>query len=50
MPTIPFIGSLFTSSNSNNMSYPVQKHDDEWRAVLNKGMRSTPSHFVPRSV
>ncbi|KAI4134544.1 MAG: hypothetical protein LQ347_001419 [Umbilicaria vellea] len=36
MPTIPFIGSLFTSSNSNNMSYPLQKDDDEWRAVLNK--------------
>ncbi|KAA6413249.1 MAG: methionine-R-sulfoxide reductase [Lasallia pustulata] len=36
MPTIPFIGALFSSSNSNNMSYPVQKGDDEWRAVLNK--------------
>ena len=45
MPTIPFIGSLFTSSNSNNMSYPVEKNDDEWRAVLNKGMRYFATSF-----
>jgi hypothetical protein len=37
---IPFIGGLFSSkasAESNKMSYPVQKSDDEWRAVLNKG-------------
>ncbi|POS78278.1 hypothetical protein DHEL01_v203335 [Diaporthe helianthi] len=35
---IPLIGSLFSSkaSDSSQMSYPVQKTDDEWRAVLNK--------------
>jgi len=37
MPTIPFLGSLFSSSSSSqNMSYPVQKSNDEWQAVLNK--------------
>lgn len=38
MPTIPFFHSLFGRSitNSSKMSYPVQKTDDEWRAVLNK--------------
>lgn len=39
MPTIPFFGSLFSSSSSSNkMSYPVQKSDQEWQAVLSKGM------------
>lgn len=35
---IPLIGGLFSSkaSDSSKMSYPVQKSDDEWRAVLNK--------------
>ncbi|BCR92665.1 peptide-methionine (R)-S-oxide reductase [Aspergillus chevalieri] len=37
-PTVPFIGSLFSSSaraeSSDNMSYPDQRSDDEWRAVL----------------
>ncbi|KUI69220.1 Peptide methionine sulfoxide reductase B2, chloroplastic [Cytospora mali] len=36
---IPLIGGLFSSkasADSNKMSYPVQKSDDEWRAVLNK--------------
>jgi len=38
MPTIPFLGSLFSSSSSTpKMSYPLQKSDDEWRAVLSKG-------------
>ncbi|KAK6222739.1 Peptide methionine sulfoxide reductase B5 [Pestalotiopsis sp. IQ-011] len=36
MPTIPFFGSLFSSSSSSKMSYPDQRTDDEWRAVLNK--------------
>ncbi|KAF2423412.1 methionine-R-sulfoxide reductase-like protein SelR [Tothia fuscella] len=33
---IPFFGSLFSSSSSRNMSYPLQKSDDEWQAVLSK--------------
>jgi len=42
MPTIPFLSSLFsTSSSKPKMSYPVQKSDDEWQAVLSKG--SPPS-------
>ncbi|KKY15668.1 putative methionine-r-sulfoxide reductase [Diplodia seriata] len=34
MPTIPFLGSLFSTSSRNTMSYPLQKSDEEWRAVL----------------
>ena len=38
MPTIPFFGSLFSSSSSKDMkNYPVQKSDAEWRAVLSPG-------------
>ena len=37
MPSFPFLSSLFSSSNSRNMSYPVEKSEDEWQAVLNKG-------------
>jgi hypothetical protein len=39
MPTIPFLSNLFSSSSTStsNMSYPVQKSNDEWQAVLNKG-------------
>lgn len=42
MPTIPgFISALFsTSSSKPKMSYPVEKSDDEWRAVLSKGAYS----------
>ncbi|KAF2802486.1 SelR-domain-containing protein [Mytilinidion resinicola] len=38
MPTIPFIGSLFSSSSKPKMSdsYPVQKNEGEWQAQLNK--------------
>lgn len=37
MPSIPFLGSFFSSSSKqDNMSYPEQRSDDEWRAVLNK--------------
>ncbi|KAH8684769.1 methionine-R-sulfoxide reductase-like protein SelR [Tricladium varicosporioides] len=36
MPTIPFLGSFFSTSSSSKMSYPLQKSDDEWKAVLNK--------------
>ncbi|CZS96738.1 hypothetical protein WAI453_010135 [Rhynchosporium graminicola] len=37
-PTLPFISTFFgtSSSNRSSMSHPVQKTDDEWRAVLNK--------------
>jgi len=42
MPTFPFLSSLFSSSSSSsNMSYPVQKSDDEWQAVLSKGTYPT---------
>ncbi|OJD33912.1 methionine-r-sulfoxide reductase [Diplodia corticola] len=34
MPTIPFLGSLFSTSSRSTMSYPLQKSDEEWRAVL----------------
>jgi peptide-methionine (R)-S-oxide reductase len=44
MPTIPFLGSLFSSSDSSKMSFPVEKSNDEWRAVLNKGMSSPSFH------
>lgn len=38
MPTIPFLGSLFSSSSSSaNMTYPDQRTEQEWQAVLNKG-------------
>lgn len=46
MPTIPFLGSLFSTSSSNNMSYPVQKTDDEWQAVLSKGMPRLSHHDI----
>lgn len=49
MPTIPFLSSFFgTSSSSQTMSYPVQKSDDEWQAVLNPGTFSNP--FAPSSL
>ncbi|KAI9151824.1 Methionine sulfoxide reductase B [Paramyrothecium foliicola] len=36
MSGIPFIGALFGSSaSSSKMSYPDQRPDSEWRAVLN---------------
>lgn len=41
MPTIPFLGSLFSTSASNSKEmadYPVKKSDDEWQAILNKGI------------
>jgi len=47
MPTIPFLGSLFSSSSSStkNMSFPVEKSDDEWQAVLSKGVEFTPPYL-----
>jgi len=38
MPTIPFLGALFSTADTRKMSHPVQKTDQEWQAVLNKGM------------
>ena len=39
MSGIPFLGALFGSSSnsSSKMSYPDERSNDEWRAVLNKG-------------
>jgi peptide-methionine (R)-S-oxide reductase len=43
---IPFFGALFSSSSSKNMSYPVQKSDDEWQAVLTPGqLPLLPAHI-----
>lgn len=42
MPTIPFLSSFFGTSSSQKMSYPVQKTDEEWQAVLSKGKVSYP--------
>ncbi|APA08697.1 hypothetical protein sscle_04g034670 [Sclerotinia sclerotiorum 1980 UF-70] len=36
MPTIPFLSAFFGTSSSQHMSYPVQKSEEEWRAVLSK--------------
>jgi hypothetical protein len=44
--SMSFLGSLFGSSSSNSsskMSYPDQRTNDEWRAVLNKGEFHAPS-------
>lgn len=39
MPTIPILGSFFGSSSSSaKMTYPDQRSDQEWQAVLNKGL------------
>lgn len=38
IPTIPFLSVFFGTSSSQNMSYPVQKTDEEWQAVLSKGI------------
>lgn len=37
MPTIPFLGALFSTADSRKMSHPVQKSDSEWQAQLNPG-------------
>jgi peptide-methionine (R)-S-oxide reductase len=41
----PFLSSLFSTSSSNSssaMAFPVQKTDDEWRAVLSPGKPPPP--------
>ena len=45
MPTIPFLANFFgtSSSSSSKMSFPVQKSDEEWQAVLSKGTPPYPS-------
>ena len=35
MPSIPFLGALFSSSQSDKMSYPLEKSSNEWQAQLN---------------
>lgn len=40
MTRIPFLSALFgSSSKAPDMSFPDQRSNDEWRAVLNKGKR-----------
>ncbi|ELR05635.1 hypothetical protein VC83_07641 [Pseudogymnoascus destructans] len=37
MPTLSFLGSLFSSKKSTpKMTFPLQKSNDEWQAVLSK--------------
>jgi len=43
MPTIPFLGALFSSSSSNNMTYPLEKSKEEWQAQLSPGKHSRQS-------
>lgn len=38
MPTIPFLGALFSTAENRKMSHPVQKSDSEWQAQLSPGM------------
>ena len=41
MPSIPLLGSLFgagAGAKRDMTSYPLQKSEDEWQVVLNKGM------------
>lgn len=44
MSGIPFLGALFgtSASKSSDMSYPDKRTNDEWRAVLNKGLYNPP--------
>lgn len=61
MPSIPILGSLFgtkAADASKMSSFPDQRSDDEWRAVLNKGTLSnkhlhmnthTHTYVAPRS-
>jgi len=45
MPSIPFFGSLFSSTPaSSRMTYADNRSDQEWQAVLNKG----PFNLLPR--
>ena len=47
MPSIPFLGSFFSSSaKSSDMSYPDNRGDQEWQAVLNKGMRPLFTYLI----
>lgn len=43
MPTIPFLGALFSTAESRKMSYPVQKSDSEWQAQLSPGKSMYPT-------
>jgi len=44
MPSIPFLGSLFSSTPaSSKMSYPDERTSDEWRAILSPSESLTPN-------
>ena len=51
-PTIPFFGAFFSSNkpddSKENMSYPDQRSEAEWRAVLNPGACLAPQHQAIR--
>lgn len=34
MPNLPFLSSFLSTNSSSTMSYPIQKSEQEWRAVL----------------
>lgn len=44
---IPLLSSLFSSAPSRNMSHPVQKSRDEWRAQLSPGNSLKPPFTFP---
>lgn len=48
MSGIPLLGAALGSSSSRSkMSYPDQRSDDEWRAVLNQGTSAPPYPSLP---
>ena len=51
MPGLSLFGSLFgsTAAKRDMASYPVQKSEDEWQAVLNKGNQFFPLPFPSTS-
>lgn len=51
-PTIPFFGALFSSTSNSEessgaMSYPDQRSEDQWRAVLSPGLSSVDRNTPP---
>lgn len=52
-PTIPILGSFFSTSakaESPKMSYPDQRNEAEWRAVLSPGTASIPILTAPNKL
>jgi len=37
-PAVPFMGALFSTAQSRDMSHPVEKSASEWQAQLSPGM------------